>query len=237
MLDLSVEVDPNPTDQRLPINYGGHSRAAIGTTILLIIMIACFSQFGCGAVETTWSAESRSPDGSWFATAKTEQHGGFGTAGIVTSVYLKRTKGSYRPVEILELFHDSRDPSRTVNLAMEWVTPSHLDVVYNGRASVDFQAVKKVGDRRNVSPYFPAVDILGRSNFPSVPGFRKPSRLLALPLASIPCTSHRSMAVHNQSMSVGANPAVVFQGTQMHGGMKPVCEFSTLRRRDDAISR
>ena len=86
-----------------------------------------------------------SPDGYWLATAKTELHGGFGTAGVVTSVYLKRTNGSSPAVEILGFFHDARDVSNTINLTMNWTTPTHLDVTYNGRAGVDLQVVKFAG--------------------------------------------------------------------------------------------
>ncbi len=34
----------------------------------------------------------------------------------------------------------------TINLTMKWVTPSHMDVAYNGRAGdLDFQVVKIAG--------------------------------------------------------------------------------------------
>jgi hypothetical protein len=144
MHDFSVEIDSEPSYGRI-IRLGKGGCSAIRKAILLMVIALCVLQVGCRAVQTIWSAKARSPDGYWLATTKTEQHGGFGTAGIVTSVYLERTNGSYPPVEVLEFFHDPRDPSGTIDLAMKWATPSHLDVTYNGRASLDLQVVKCAG--------------------------------------------------------------------------------------------
>jgi hypothetical protein len=55
-------------------------------------------------------------------------------------VYLKFLSNT--PTQILEFFDDGNDASSTINLTMKWATPSHLDVTYNGLASLDFQAVK-----------------------------------------------------------------------------------------------
>ena len=64
--------------------------ARLRKTISLSIMGACVLVAGCHDVPTIWKeAEARSPDGYWLASAETEQNGGFGTAGIDTSVYLK----------------------------------------------------------------------------------------------------------------------------------------------------
>ena len=110
--------------------------------LLSTAMVAsCVLFFGCRQdVQTIWSSEARSPDGHWLATAKTTQHFGPGTAGIETTVQLKFV--SNPPTEILVFSHDGNDTSRTINLAMKWVTPTHLDLTYNGRASLDFQVVK-----------------------------------------------------------------------------------------------
>jgi hypothetical protein len=120
------------------------TRSSIHKTISLIVLWVCVVLgVGCRQdVQTIWSAEARSPDGLWLATAHTVQHFGPGTAGIVTSVYLKRTNDSNSPTEILGFFHDEKDSSNTINLTMQWLTDSHLDVTYNGHATLDLQTVK-----------------------------------------------------------------------------------------------
>jgi hypothetical protein len=132
-----------------------HRRKCPGMLTLIVLMMGGMSVFQCAcrAVETVWSAEARSPDGFWLAIAETQQHGGFGTAGVVTTVYLKRTNRTnafdrllnpapWRPIEILELFHDPRTTSTTINLSMRWSDRSHLEITYKGRPSVDFQVMK-----------------------------------------------------------------------------------------------
>jgi hypothetical protein len=70
--------------------------------------------------------------------------GGPGTAYDATSVYLKWIKGSHPPTQLLEFSHQYA----TMNLKMEWVTPTHLEVTYGASArpgdhvSLDFQVVK-----------------------------------------------------------------------------------------------
>lgn len=110
-------------------------------TALALVGLLCACYFGCPQdVQTIWSAEARSLDGLWLATAQTIQHSGPGTAGIETRVYLQFVSNT--PTMILEFSHDDQDASPTINLAMKWVSPSHLEVTYNGRANLDFQAVK-----------------------------------------------------------------------------------------------
>src|SRR5216683_3591199 len=99
-----VEVDPGMSCGRMVRTGTSWSRMPA----LVIALLSCVLHLGCRAVETIWSAQAVSPDGYWLATAKTELHGGFGTAGVVTSVYLKRTNGSSPAVEILGFFHDAR---------------------------------------------------------------------------------------------------------------------------------
>ena len=108
---------------------------------LALVVVMCAWQFGCQRdVQTIWSAEARSPDGHWLATAQTIQHFGPGAAGVETRVYLKFVSNT--PTMILGFFHDPRDVSHTIDLLMKWVSPSHLEVTYNGRADLDFQVVK-----------------------------------------------------------------------------------------------
>jgi hypothetical protein len=117
------------------------TRSSIHKTGSLIVLWVCVVLgVGCQDVQTIWSAEARSPDGHWLAIANTIQHFGPGTAGIVTIVYLKWN--SNPPREVLLFSPDERDTSHTINLAMKWVSPSHLDVTYNGHATLDVQTVK-----------------------------------------------------------------------------------------------
>jgi hypothetical protein len=110
------------------------------TRVSLIIIEVVLLGAGCQSQNAEiWSAEARSPNGDWLATARTIQHFGPGAAGIETRVYLKWTRDSKGPQQILEFFHDG---AHTINLAMRWVSPSHLEVTYDGHASLDFQVVK-----------------------------------------------------------------------------------------------
>jgi hypothetical protein len=119
----------------------GHS--TIRDAISLAMIVICVLLSGCQDVRTIWSAEARSPDGYWLASARTIEHSGPGTAGRESSVYLKRVQDSSPPLTILGFFHHENDPSTEINLAMKWVSATHLEVTYNGRAaSLEFQAVK-----------------------------------------------------------------------------------------------
>jgi hypothetical protein len=111
--------------------------------LLLIIVGVCVLEFGCRDSAVIWSAESRSPDGHYLASASTEQFGGPGTAAVETTVYLK--EGSQSPVEILELSNEGAYPAGITSVGMNWLTPSHLELTYKGHATVDFEAVKCAG--------------------------------------------------------------------------------------------
>ena len=93
------------------------------------------------------SAEARSPDGRWVASAFSKQYGGPGTAGLYTDVYLKRTDVRQAPIEVLDFsVGELASQSGILNLTMTWQSPSRLDVTYNGRAaSLYFQVVKCAG--------------------------------------------------------------------------------------------
>lgn len=119
----------------------GFSAVRVTRTLLFTIIVA-LGVLGCGGENTIWSTQLKSPDGRWLASAETVETGGFGTASLVTNVYLKWTNGSQSPENILVLVHDPNSASGTINLSMKWVTPSHLDVSYDGHARVDFQVVK-----------------------------------------------------------------------------------------------
>ena len=98
---------------------------------------------GCRDSAIIWSAESRSPDGRWLASASTEQFGGPGTAYVGTTVYLKQD--SHPRVEILELSNEPAYPTGVTSVGMNWLTPAHLELTYQGHASLNLQVVKCAG--------------------------------------------------------------------------------------------
>jgi hypothetical protein len=130
----------------------GHSatRAAIGLTIIGL----CVFGVGCRqGPKTIWKAEVRSPDDLWLARVETVQTGGFGSAAIMTTVYLKRTNVSGPATQVLGFWCEGPAPrgyvldniankGGTINLTMKWLSPSRLEVSYDGRADLNFQVVK-----------------------------------------------------------------------------------------------
>jgi hypothetical protein len=126
------------------MNAGLSSHGLVPKAILLVIIGVCLLTSGCERAVTTWSAEARSPDHRWVATARSERWAGPGTAYDATTVYLKWTDGGKAPVQVLAFSHYYP----TMNLKMEWITPTHLDVTYGenarpgDRVRVDFQVVK-----------------------------------------------------------------------------------------------
>jgi hypothetical protein len=125
------------------MNTATGRRSAIRTTITLIILLACSFGFGCQDVATSWE-EAWSPDGLWLDAARSQQWGGPGTAYDATSAYLKWVKGSQPPVLVMAFSHQYA----TMNLKMNWLTPTHLEVAYGPSAkpadhvTLDFQAIK-----------------------------------------------------------------------------------------------
>jgi hypothetical protein len=79
--------------------------AAFRLAISFVIVGACALASGCGPA-TIWSAQSRSPDGLWLASARTLENSGFGTGAFIAEVFLKRTNVSKPPQAILSFWHD-----------------------------------------------------------------------------------------------------------------------------------
>jgi hypothetical protein len=128
------------------------------------ILLAAFALwvFGLGCRPsiddlTVWKTEIQSPDGLWIASARTIQNGGLGSANIATVIYLKSTKNSEPPTEVLAfdcqgpvprpyVLDNVANAGGTINLTMKWVSPTHLEVTYEGRAgSLEFQVLKIAG--------------------------------------------------------------------------------------------
>jgi hypothetical protein len=65
---------------------------------------------------------------------------------VGTGVYLKPIKDSGPPIEVLGFEFHSAYASQTAVVDMKWISPSHLEVGYNGQnAILNFQAVKYDG--------------------------------------------------------------------------------------------
>jgi hypothetical protein len=122
----------------LTIRRARDSRSAIPKSILLLTIAVCALLTSCKNGTTIWSTEVQSPDGRWLAMALTEQYSGPGTAALETTVLLKHTKGPKEPIEVLLFAQDTK----SIDLKMNWLTPSHLEVTYKQPAAIDFQAIK-----------------------------------------------------------------------------------------------
>jgi len=114
------------------------SRRAIRKMILFLTISVCAALSACKNAVTIWSTEVQSPDGRWLAIARTDQYSGPGNAALLTTVQLRRTKGPKGPIEVLLFMQDAK----SIDLKMNWPTPSHLEVTYKQPAVIDFQAIK-----------------------------------------------------------------------------------------------
>ena len=132
----------------------------IRISLAFSVIALSFSISGCRGrdVPTIWKAELKSPDGAWVAIAHTEQDGGFGSAYIGTDVDLKSTNGSVnkgKPFNVLDFdcpgpaghayVLDDANAGGTIDLKMQWLDPSHLQVSYNGKATVNLQVAQFAG--------------------------------------------------------------------------------------------
>jgi hypothetical protein len=107
-----------------------------------VIFGACAFMSSCNGSETTWTAESRSPDGKIIATAQSVENSGFGIGGGGTTVFLNWTMGSQPATEIFEIGDVPKKPGdRPVE--MKWLTLRRLELTYKGNPqNVGFQATK-----------------------------------------------------------------------------------------------
>jgi hypothetical protein len=115
------------------VKVGKHKSSALLKDLVFVVALSCV--LGCGGqddVATTWSAEAKSPDGRWLATARSQQWGGPGTAYDATTVSLKKLHSSDPPKQVLLFSHQFG----TMNLDMRWLTATHLDVTYGPSARV-----------------------------------------------------------------------------------------------------
>lgn len=103
-----------------------HARSVTCGLFLLLLVEVCSLSVACQDVAITWSAEAKSPDGQWLASARSQQWGGPGTAYDATTVYLKPIDDSQSATQVLVFSHQYP----TMKLKMVWLNPKHLDVTY-----------------------------------------------------------------------------------------------------------
>jgi hypothetical protein len=118
-----------------------HELALKVTLVLIAAASGCMT--GCKA-PPTWSAEARSPDGKMIATANRFEQSGFGTGWVQTTVYLNWTKGK-QPKMLILAFSDGPSVPSGMDVGMDWLSPTHLELTYKGERPLDFQAVKAGG--------------------------------------------------------------------------------------------
>src|SRR6266705_3178547 len=110
--------------------------------MFVLIVTICFWLSACKAAPT-WSTESRSPDGRMVANAEAFSNSGFAAPGPSTAfVYLKQTTGSQKAVLI---FAFSEGPPNGMQVKINWLSPTHLELTYEGQRTIDFQAVRYDG--------------------------------------------------------------------------------------------
>ncbi len=76
-----------------------------------------------------------------IATASTFEQSGFGTGWVQTTVYLNWTSGS-QPKTLILAFSDGPIGPGGMNVGMNWLTPTHLELTYKGKRALDFEAIK-----------------------------------------------------------------------------------------------
>jgi hypothetical protein len=112
----------------------------------LLTLAICVLVSGCWGSHAIWSAESRSPDGKVLAKARAAAtNGGLSILSSTdTKVYLKWATGSRTDTSVLELA-DASDAPVDVQVEMNWLTPTHLELTFKGNQTVVFQAIKWFG--------------------------------------------------------------------------------------------
>ena len=109
------------------------------------VIVGCLISTGCTSKEdlTVWNVEVPSPDTQWIASAGSVQNGGFGSAHIATTVYLRKNRDSGPGIAVLEfscsgpmprpyVLDNVANAGGSIHLSMRWLDSSHLQVTYDG---------------------------------------------------------------------------------------------------------
>lgn len=113
----------------------------------MALFLAGAITYSCREDPTTWSTESRSPDGRWIVRAHTVQHSGPGANGVETIVEIKQDSWINRPIMVLGF----SDDGASLALAVKWKDSSNLGVTYHDDPSLlYFQVLKTSGVNINL---------------------------------------------------------------------------------------
>ena len=94
-----------------------------------------------------------SPDGTWVATARTDQWGGFGSAWVETTVSIRKLDGTVnhgKPFDVLSYPGGGNIP-KTYTLAQEnadhdlqvrWASSKHLEIAHASPVEPDLEVIR-----------------------------------------------------------------------------------------------
>jgi hypothetical protein len=147
----------------------GRGRAAVRELLrTLLVVFLCALPIAFLHPSAPRSTQAQSPDGFWLAVARTGSAGWFDKSDLETTVFLERREGQtnpvdslwehqpWRPITIVRLTHPAPAPTGDGLVQMRWLTPTHLEVAYRGKARLDYHLpdcsgvhifVRPVGDR------------------------------------------------------------------------------------------
>ncbi len=146
MSDVTVGAGAESPSRRQPSKREACGRSTIGKRVLPLLTGITILVSACGlATETIWSIEVPSPDGQWIASGHTDQTSGPGNADLSTGVYLKRAKDSGRGGNVLIFENEPASSKLAITLKLVWLTPSHLEVIFNRIPNFESQTVKYAG--------------------------------------------------------------------------------------------
>jgi hypothetical protein len=146
MCDIAVRAGTESPSHRQLSKREACGRFTIGKKILPLLTGITILASACGlATETIWSIEVPSPDGQWIASGRTDQTSGPGNADLSTGVYLRRSKDSGRGENVLIFENEPASSKLTITLKLVWLTPSHLEVIFNRIPDFESQTVKYAG--------------------------------------------------------------------------------------------
>ena len=124
---------------KLLVSGTRRANAMFRTAATYVIIALCALLVGCRDQGTTiWSKGVPSSDNEWVATAVTKQWSGPGNAYVETTIYLKRTSGSQRPVEILNFPEVGPSSRPGWPMTIKWITNSRLDIAVDSRSNLGF---------------------------------------------------------------------------------------------------
>jgi hypothetical protein len=101
-----------------------------------------FCTSACDDSDVAWKVQAKSPDGYWLAEADNIQAGGFGDATDTTNIFLTRARvPDDRKTVVISL---NPEGAQFGYVQLNWLGKRHLEVVYDGKTGIGFQAIRLV---------------------------------------------------------------------------------------------